>query len=51
MKQVPTQPTLADVGVMETKVVDLEARADALGERAQQITKRIADIHATGGQR
>jgi len=47
-KQAPPQPTLADVGVLETKAADLGVRADELGEREQQITKQIADIHATG---
>lgn len=46
-----TEPTLEAVAVLETRLVDLEVEADALGEREQQLSQQIADIHTGGGSK
>lgn len=46
-----TEPTLEAVAVLETRLVDLEVEADALGEREQQLSQEIAEIHTGGGSK
>jgi len=43
--------TLEDVGLMETQLVDLEIQVDELGEREQQLSTQIAEIHTGGGSK
>ena len=45
------QPTLEDIGLMETRLVDLELEADALEVCEQQLSTQIAEIHTGGGSK
>ena len=50
-KQAPTQPTLEDVELMKTRLVDLELEAEALEAGEQQLTKQITEVHTGTGSK
>ena len=44
-------PTLGQVEKLETRLVDLQLEAEALGRREEALTKQIAECHASGSNK